>query len=165
MAYQMLFDVAQKPRLSVEVDYIKSKHLVAVMKIDRECYAGPWSQDEFYGWISGGGYCVIAKNNGNPVGYAVYKTSGRSIHLERMGVVIGVRRHGVASALIRNVKRRATEGKRLRIVARVAERNTDAQCFFRAVDFKATPFDGCGYVNEFGELRMVHLMKTDRRTL
>ena len=135
----MLLDKFSPPtlRLSIEVDYIKSKHLSAVLKIDRESYADPWSQDQFYGFVKNGGFCIIAKNNGTPVGYAVYENSRKSIYLERMAVSVGVRRHGVASSLVREIKRRADEGKRLRIVALVPDDNLGAQLFFSAMGFKA----------------------------
>ncbi len=69
------------------------------------------------------------------VGYAITWQSGDSVDLQRIAVSAAHRRHGIATALLAEVSRRACEGGAHQMLLEVSAANTAALRFYAAEGF------------------------------
>ena len=78
----------------------------ALAAIDAECFSEPWSESGFADFLSGDSVvCAVAEEDGQVVGYAGMLVSFGNGDITNIAVTAGYRRRGIASGLIRGLKR------------------------------------------------------------
>lgn len=109
-----------------------------VLEIEQLCFPNPWTEDDFIRALRQR-FCIgkIAETEDQILGFMVYELHKTRIDLLNLAVHPSCWRRSVGSQLVGNLKDKLTESyARKRLTVPVREGNTDAQLFFRAMDFR-----------------------------
>lgn len=111
--------------------------LPRVAEIERASFTTPWSEATFRGLVTRADSDVLAADlDGRLVGYAVCWTTAGQSELGNVAVAYGVRRAGVASALVRGALERLVERGSRECFLEVRVSNLAAQALYRAHGFE-----------------------------
>jgi len=124
----------------VFVRWMIARDMPAVLRIEREAFEYPWSEDDFaHCMLRRSTIGMVAESEAETVvAYLLYELHGKQIDLLNLAVAAPLRRHGIGSQLVAQVLPKLSRGRRSRLVVHVRERNLAAQLFFRSQGFLAT---------------------------
>ncbi len=129
-------DLAHDVRIHLR--WLLPRDLRAVLAIEAECFALPWSEKDFMDCLRHPHcVCIVAEHDERVVGFMVYELSKSQIRVFNLAVAPSYRRCGVATQMIRNLIDKPSSRRRRWISLVVRETNLAAQLFFRAHGFRA----------------------------
>ncbi len=117
--------------------WMNRSHLDSVEEIERECFAQPWSRDDFYRCLRQR-HCIgmVAERDGVVVAFMIYELHEESIQLLDFAVHPIFARCGIGRDMVEKLKWKLSYQRRNRIHVAVRESNLDAQLFFRSQGFR-----------------------------
>ena len=125
-------------RTEVLVRWMIRLDMPAVLRIERDSFDDPWTEEEFLGYlrerITIG---QVAERGEIVVGYVVYRLHRARIEVVNLAVDPRERRRGVGTRLVGGLVQKLSAGRRRSITAKVRERNVAAQLFLRSCGFRA----------------------------
>jgi ribosomal-protein-alanine N-acetyltransferase len=125
-------------------------HYDEAMAIEAACHIKRMTRFDLTCAMFGPGWeAIVALDGKTVVGFAIYMHAGRNIALGRIAVKEDHRRQGVGTALVTHAFKGITKPG-ARIMLFVHEKSMDAQCFFRALGFRAVKVER-KYYEETGE--------------
>lgn len=107
-----------------------------VMTIEKASFPTPWKRSFFeYDLRRKGGYCFVAKENDEILGYVNAWHIGDELHLANIAVAGKSRHQGIGSALLTKIIDIALENNCTRIFLEVRVSNTIGQKFYEKFGF------------------------------
>ncbi|HET6875600.1 MAG TPA: ribosomal protein S18-alanine N-acetyltransferase [Acidimicrobiales bacterium] len=138
--------------VSVHLVPMRRRHLRSVLRIEGQVYPRPWTLTLFLGELAlrTNRYYVVARVDGQVVGYAGLMNSLDEAHVTNIAVDPAWQRHQVGSRLLLNLTRaaRARDARHMTLEVRVS--NTAAQEMYRRFGYE-TEGVRKGYYAETGE--------------
>lgn len=124
--------------LPVRVDWMNRRCMPEVLKIERQSFEFPWSEDDFIFYLRQRN-CVgiTAEYNKQVLGFMIYELYKEKFHVFNFAVAPQSRRQKIGAQMIMKLIRRLDKNQRHKIALEVCERNLTAQLFFRANGFRA----------------------------
>lgn len=121
---------------TVQVRWLVSSDLPQVLRIEQECTAEPWSQDEFLVHLQEHN-CIgmVAEHDRKIVGYMIYELYPRSLDLLNFVVAPAWRRTTVGKQMMNHLTRKLGP-RRNALTVTVRETNLPAQLFLRSHEFQ-----------------------------
>lgn len=111
----------------------------AVHRIEEASFPAPWRREFFLSELTADGrYNIVAKREGLVVGYLFAMWIFDEMHVNKIAVEEGARRHGIADALMARCLAFAREHGVETISLEVRRSNKGAQDFYRHLDFEST---------------------------
>jgi ribosomal-protein-alanine N-acetyltransferase len=111
----------------------------AIHRIEEASFPAPWRRDFFVGELmSDGRFNIVAKRDGVVIGYLFSMWIFDEMHINKIAVIEGERRKGIADALMDACFRFARERDVKSIVLEVRKSNKGAQEFYKHLDFKSS---------------------------
>lgn len=107
----------------------------AVLSIEEESFSNPWRKEDFLFAIVSPDYEAVVAELEGPVGYAIYRFSGKEVHIGNLAVESSHRRKGVGSALLRHIFEQARRNGAVRATLEVRVSNEAARRFYLAHGF------------------------------
>lgn len=121
----------------VVIETASRAHIDAVHRIERASFPAPWRREFFLSELTADGrYNLVAKLGGEVVGYLFAMWIFDEMHVNKIAVDAGVRRRGVANALMARCFAFAREQGVETISLEVRKSNDGAQAFYRRLAFK-----------------------------
>lgn len=124
--------------LDVNIRWLIRRDMPEVLRIERECFPCPWSEDEFLCYLRErhtiGNVCEVGQQI---VGFMIYELHPKRLQLINLAVDPAYRWEGAGRAMIGKLVSKLVLGRRERIAAEVNERNLPGQLFFRGCGFRA----------------------------
>jgi ribosomal-protein-alanine N-acetyltransferase len=125
--------------VTTEIRWMIRRDMPEVLAIEQG-FEFPWSEDDFIRCLRQRN-CIgmIAEHNERVVGFMIYELHKTRLHILNFAVHPSSQRQGVGRAMVDKLKGKLTPSveKRHRIMLEIRESNLAAQCFFRAMGFKA----------------------------
>lgn len=122
-----------------EIRYLIRSDLDEVEEIASSAFRDRWFKSDFTSELAIRNQIGrVALIDGRVAGFVVYALHKNRIEILNLCVSGDVRRQGVGSTLVDNLKGALTKLRRSRLTIRVRERNLVAQSFFRSCGFKAS---------------------------
>lgn len=123
--------------MKTNIRWLIRKDMPSVMKIERESFDFPWTEDDFIRSLRQRNVIgMVVEHLEVVVGFMIYELRPNSISLWSIAVHPEFRRVGLGRALIEKLFTKTT-GKRNKIVLECRERNVGAQLFLRDQGFLA----------------------------
>ena len=123
----------------VVIEAAKRAHIDAVHRIEQASFPAPWRREFFLSELTADGrYNLVAKLGGVVVGYLFAMWIFDEMHVNKIAVDAGVRRRGVADALMARCFAFAREQGVETISLEVRKSNAGAQEFYRHLEFEST---------------------------
>lgn len=124
--------------MDVKIRWLINVDFPAVLAIENEGFGMPWVKDEFMHVLRRKN-CIgmVAEHDERVVGFMVYGLERTRLDLLNFAVAARYRNQGVGRQMLDKIKNKLSADRRTRIIANIAERNIDAQLFFRACGFRA----------------------------
>ncbi len=120
------------------VRWMVKNDLSAVLRIEQESFEFDWSEEEFVRCLHQRNCIgVVAEQLDQVVGFMIYELHRTRLHITNFAVDTSWRRRGVGRIMASRLIGKLTPQRRTRIQLEVRETNLAAQCFFRALGFKA----------------------------
>lgn len=124
--------------MSIDVRWLIRVDMPQILDIESESFETCWSEDEFIRCLRQRNCIgIVAEENDCVLGYLVYELHKDRFHVLNFAVAKAARRRGVGTAMLKRLIGKMAPTGRRRIMLEVRESNLDAQCFFRAIGFKA----------------------------
>lgn len=130
---------ATKKQTAVWIRWMIRRDMPEVMAIEEARFEHPWTEEDFI-------HCLRQRNaigmvacerdaQGKILGHMIYELHRNRLHL----LNLAVRQKGIGTgrALIEKLKGKLSTATRNRLMCEVRESNLDAQCWLRALGFKA----------------------------
>lgn len=131
----MIAAFAQEPP-DIHVRWMIRRDMAPVIEIENDSFPFPWPEEEFLNHLRQRNTIgMVAEQNENLVGYAIYELHRRHLHLLNIAVRQGERRSGVGTVILEKLKGKLSPNYRRQIKTMVSESNFEALVFFRAVGF------------------------------
>lgn len=112
--------------------------LDAINAIESSSFPAPWRREFFESELSAPGrFTLVAVRNGKVVGYIFAMWIFDEMHVNKIAVLTGERRRGVAQALMDRCFEFAREHSVETISLEVRQSNLGAQEFYRKLDFES----------------------------
>lgn len=134
----------------VHIRWMIRRDMPAVLDIEQQSFAFPWSEDEFIRCLRQRN-CIgmVVECDSEVAGFMVYELHKNRLHLLNFAVHPKYRRSGVGSSMVDKLIGKLSPDRRSRITLEVRETNLDAQLFFQAMGFRAVAilpefFADCG---------------------
>jgi ribosomal-protein-alanine N-acetyltransferase len=110
-----------------------------VYEIEKRSYEHPWCDDDFIRCLRQRNTIgMVAEEDGIVVGFMIYESHARHIHVVSFTVDPECRREGIGTAMMDKLKSKLEQFKRNRITLDVRETNLGAQLFFKKQGLEAT---------------------------
>lgn len=124
--------------MDVSTRWLIRRDYPEVQAIESVSFEFPWFANDFLRYLRQRN-CngMVAVHDDRTVGYMVYMLHKTRIELVNFAVAPEVRRHGVGTQMAARLATKLRPGLRTRIEIEVRETNLVAQCFFRAVGYRA----------------------------
>ena len=119
----------------IEIHPMTESDLDEVLRIERQAFTNPWSRHDFALSMGTQFYPVVARRNGNIVGYAVAFVSGEEIHIGDLAVAKKWRRKGIGGILLMNLLSEARKRGLRRVTLEVRMSNEVAQHLYSKYGF------------------------------
>lgn len=124
--------------MSIDIRWSIRVDMPQILDIESESFETCWSEDEFIRCLRQRNCIgIVAEENDCVLGYLIYELHEDRLHVLNFAVAKAARRRGVGTAMIKTLIGKLTPTWRKRIMLEVRESNLNAQCFFRAIGFKA----------------------------
>lgn len=122
-------------RAEIEIHPMTENDLDEVLRIERQAFSNPWSRYDF-ALSMGTRFCsIVARRNGDIVGYAVSLVSGEEMHIGDLAVDRKWRRKGIGGILLMNLLDRARSQGLRRVTLEVRMSNEPAQHLYTKYGF------------------------------
>jgi len=108
-----------------------------VLAIENALFEFPWTEKEFVDELRKRNSIGMVADDGDVLGYVVYRLASREIEIVNLAVHPERQRQGVGTALVDRLKQKLSPERRVRLIADVRETNLQAQLFFRELGFRA----------------------------
>ncbi len=126
------------PSLRLQWRWMIRKDMEEILEIENCCFRYPWAESDFLRILrQRNGIGTVTTDGTSVLGYTIYELFPGRIDLHNLAVIPRMQGKGVGRFIIDKMKRKITEQRRRRLIADVAEFNTDAQLFFRRMGFYA----------------------------
>jgi ribosomal-protein-alanine N-acetyltransferase len=124
---------------AVVIEAARRADVGAVHRIETESFPAPWRREFFFSELGADGrYNLVAKLQGDVVGYLFAMWIFDEMHVNKIAVDAAVRRRGIADALMARCFAFARENGVATISLEVRRSNSGAQDFYRHLGFEAT---------------------------
>jgi ribosomal-protein-alanine N-acetyltransferase len=129
---------SSKQRLDVQIRWLIRRDMPEVLKIERESFDFPWSDEDFLCCLRQR-TCIgmVAEYDHQIVGYMVYELHKARLHILNFAVASEFRRLGIGTQMVLRLVDKLSQQRRNEILLEVRERNLSAQLFFRNQNFRA----------------------------
>ncbi len=109
-----------------------------VLRAEGQSFEFAWTEDDFLRCLRQRN-CIgmVAEYDDRIVGFMIYELHRQRLHVLNFAVAPGFRRCGIGRQMVGKLIGKLASHRRSRISLAVRERNLPAQCFFRALDFRA----------------------------
>ena len=135
--------------MSISLRYCLDYELRDLIRIERLCFAEPWTRREFQPFIERSRVLVAECNATLDIlGFAAYEVSRGEVRIVNMAVEPVAQRRGVGLALVNRLKDKLCPWKRRVLTALVPETNLAAHLFLRSCGFRGS-VDPNGYLFRF----------------
>lgn len=128
-----------RPVGEVTFEPMRKKHIRAILVIEHQVYPRPWTlgifHDELTGVESGERWYIVAKLDGELVGYAGMLFTLDEAHITNIAVDPSVHRLGIGTRLMRETVREAVRRESSAMSLEVRASNTAAQELYRKFGF------------------------------
>ena len=118
---------ASDVRTEIEIHPMTEDDLDEVLRIERRAFTHPWSRHDFVLSMGTRFYSIVARRNGDIVGYAVSLLSGEEMHIGDLAVAKKWRRRGIGESLLMHLRDQAKVRGLRRITLEVRMSNEPAQ--------------------------------------
>jgi ribosomal-protein-alanine N-acetyltransferase len=123
----------------VEIAKAVRADVEAIHRIEEASFPAPWRREFFIGELmSEGRFNVVAKRDGNVIGYLFAMWIFDEMHVNKIAVAADERRRGIADALMDACFAFARAHAVTSISLEVRKSNRGAQDFYRHLDFRAS---------------------------
>jgi [ribosomal protein S18]-alanine N-acetyltransferase len=113
--------------------------VVAVHRIEEASFPSPWRREFFESEITAAGrFNLVAKRGGIVVGYLFSMWIFDEMHVNKIAVIAGERRKGIADSLMERCFEFARDHDVVSIALEVRRSNAGAQDFYRHLDFETS---------------------------
>lgn len=120
------------------IEWMVRLHLPSVLRIERECFGEPWTEDDFIREVRRPKVVsMVATVNDSVVGYMLYELHKNRLHVLNLAVDQAFHRQGIGSAMLQKLQGKLSHDRRNRVMMEVADHNLAAQLWLKANDFKA----------------------------
>ncbi len=110
-----------------------------ILEIEALSFDKPWNWDDFFRTLRNRDcHAEVVEIRREVAAYSVYELKGRTISILNLAVSPHIRRRGLGQILVHRLMMLLDDRRRRSLEAIVAEKNTEAQFFFRALGFRAT---------------------------
>ncbi len=125
--------------LETSIRWSVRKDIPEMLKIERDAFADPWSEDHFLSTMKAKNAVGLTAHQGDRiVGYVFYDLAPTCLRLLNVAVALPDRMTGVGRALVGKVVGKMQGHRRDRVMTRVREDNLNGQKFLRELGFRAT---------------------------
>ena len=126
------------PKTNVHIRWMIRRDMEEVLKIERESFEFPWSEDDFVRCLRQRN-CIgmVAEHGEHVVGFMIYELHKNRLHILNFAVADGTRRTGVGTQMVDKLINKLSSQRRTRISLEVRETNLAAQVFFKENGFRA----------------------------
>lgn len=123
----------------VEIKLATFGDLDAIHRLETRAFPSPWKREFFETELQASGRLnLLAHRDGALVGYVFAMWFVDEMHVNKIAVADNERRRGIASGLMEKCIRFARANQVLSISLEVRKSNTNAQEFYRRLDFTAS---------------------------
>lgn len=114
----------------------EGRHLEKVLQIEKECFSPAWSYESFRSELNvSGGYFTVAEENGEIVGYCVFRSFASEGELLKIAVAESRRGHGVGTLMFCAMLDFANQKKVSHLFLEVRESNDVARQMYARYGF------------------------------
>lgn len=127
----------------IDVEKMCDEHILALERIERECFPDPWSDKSFEEELLNG--CTVsltALSDGRVVGYIVAEKVLDEVYISRVAVTKKFRRRGIAAFLLASLEGQVRDASFISLEVRGS--NSDAQ-----VLYTKNGYEICGMRKDF----------------
>jgi ribosomal-protein-alanine N-acetyltransferase len=115
------------------------RDMESIVQLDKECFAVPWTREEFQCCLHEQNCIGLVADNGNQVvGFIIYDPQNTELHVVNVAVAPNMRRQGIGKLLMSRLVHALYYTNRAAITLEVRETNVPAQLFFQSNGFKET---------------------------
>jgi len=124
--------------LRVHVRWMIRRDMDEVLAAEAHSFEHAWTEEDFLQCLRRRN-CIgmVAEHQDRIVGFMIYELHKTRLHVLNFATAPEFRRNGVGVQMVQKLICKLSSHRRTKITLAVRERNLDAQCFFRAQDFKA----------------------------
>ena len=111
--------------------------LEAVLSIEHESFSNPWTREMYEAELDNKGVarCVLARDDGQPVGFCSFWRILDELHINNLAVTPHRRREGIGTALLGHVLRDGAKSGVKRATLEVRRSNAQAQRLYERYGF------------------------------
>lgn len=120
------------------VRWLIRRDMPEVLRIEQDSFADPWEEDDFVRVLKNRN-CIgkIIEVQDRVIGYMIYEMHKTRLHVLNFAIAPDMQRKKAGTELANRLIAALSEERRTRVVLEVREGNLGAQCFFRAMGFRA----------------------------
>lgn len=124
--------------VQVHIRWMIRRDMSRMLEIAGGCFEFPWSENDYIRCLRQRN-CIgmVAESGDRVLGFMIYELHMNRIHLLNFAVDPAAARKSIGSQMIAKLVSKLSLTRRSRIMVEVRETNVAAQCFFRAMGFKA----------------------------
>ncbi len=122
----------------------------AVLRIEQQVHAHPWTRGNFSDALANGYLCKVAEQDGEAIGYAVLMQGVDDAELLDIGIAAEQQRRGCGRALLGAMLVLARELGKQRVMLEVRASNAAALGLYRALGFVPAGLRGGYYAGQNG---------------
>lgn len=124
--------------LGVQIRWLIRRDMSEVLKIERESFEFPWSEEDFLSCLRQRN-CIgmVAEHDQQIVGFMIYELHKSKLNILNFAVGSDTRRRQVGTQMVQKLVDKLSQQRRREIVLEVRETNLAAQLFFRSHAFRA----------------------------
>jgi len=123
--------------VDVRLESMRNNHIAAVLEIEHEAFASPWTADMFLQEVQDNGLSrsYVALEDGHVVGYFVSWFLNQEVHLLNIAVASSHQRKGIAKYMLRYLLDMAKRELKQLVTLEVRESNQAAIDLYRSFGF------------------------------
>lgn len=124
--------------VAAKVRPIESRDIDAVLKIQRQSHdASQWSRDDYETFVRDAAPCFVAENEGWIAGFLAARKLADEMEILNLAIAPAVRRQGIATQLLCEAMKWASEHGIARVHLEVRASNSAARNFYDSRGFRA----------------------------
>jgi len=150
--------------MNLQFCWIVRHDMPAILEIERDSYAFPWSEAEFLdALLERGCIGVVARCRRQVVGFLLYQSRSRTIEIVNLAVAVELRRAGIGRQMIDFLKEKLSRDGRIELSACVSDDSLAAQLFLREQGFRAVAVLRDFYNEHEGDAYLMKYQLDNRR--